>query len=704
MIRFLAIIRSIFLLCVVFATQVLAQREIDKAIEATVFIKTKDGQGSGFLIRRWDSVGLIATNAHVVSGQNVVHSNIEVVFNSGSDSEEAAKGNLVAIDPLDDIALLVVEYGNLPKPLDLQLAKNCNVTDKVFIVGFPFGESLALSRRNPSPSVSTGAISALLPSKIASVEMLQLDISVNPGNSGGPVIDLEGKVAGIVTAKFDGTSIGFASPIIKLRDRLNGMPVTIGINLSPEDDKRFQLRGLVFDPFGNLSSIKLHLVDTAAKGLDPNALAKEKSWPLLPSKSQWKVDRNGAFFNCRVEPSRDTLGSEEPLIAQFEYIHVDGRTSISQPHLVAPLTKEGTPMSSNSKEREMLPWPVYGQPLTSTPEWDGILRYPKDENSDPSFTVGKVKLISSGDSMTLPIQIGDRSIRKLQYPIEKVCENIFWLDQGQRTGWLSQAGQLSTIQYPSGRSFATQELLRRANQWAVCDSFLYIYSRGQIGQIDLSNNKLMKSLPHNLEQDESIVGATQEQRLIIQSSNKQSPLRIIDFVNDSIRSIDCDDSLDLGEIKLLGAGPGILGGDRKLLLLNIDKDRLQVVQSAELKGIGSDTHLSYCSNPSGTIFAVNEIRPQENCSQIGLYKATDLKSPSLQFRTTSPISKIAIPVKQGPIILSDTNNRLYSYDATVRELREFRLPNGIQQIIALAAHPTEPVTAALTNQGIYWVE
>ena len=189
MIRFLAIIRSIFLLCVVFATQVLAQREIDKAIEATVFIKTKDGQGSGFLIRRWDSVGLIATNAHVVSGQNVVHSNIEVVFNSGSDSEEAAKGNLVAIDPLDDIALLVVEYGNLPKPLDLQLAKNCNVTDKVFIVGFPFGESLALSRRNPSPSVSTGAISALLPSKIASVEMLQLDISVNPGNSGGPVID-----------------------------------------------------------------------------------------------------------------------------------------------------------------------------------------------------------------------------------------------------------------------------------------------------------------------------------------------------------------------------------------------------------------------------------------------------------------------------------------------------------------------------------
>ncbi len=149
MIRSCAFIRCSFVLCCVLASQVLAQREIDKAIEATVFIKTKDGQGSGFLIRRWDSVGLIATNAHVVSGPNVVHSNIEVVFNSGSDSEAATKGNLVAIDPLDDIALLVVEYGNLPAPLDLQLEKDCSVTDKVFIIGFPFGESLALSRRNP---------------------------------------------------------------------------------------------------------------------------------------------------------------------------------------------------------------------------------------------------------------------------------------------------------------------------------------------------------------------------------------------------------------------------------------------------------------------------------------------------------------------------------------------------------------------------
>lgn len=703
MIRFFAIIGCNFLLIAVLTSQVLAQREIDKAIEATVFIKTKDGQGSGFLIRRWDSVGLIATNAHVVSGPNLVHSNIEVVFNSGSHSEEATKGNLVAIDPLDDIALLVVEYSNLPKPLDLQLSKSGSVTDKVFIIGFPFGESLALSRRNPSPSVSTGAISALLPSKIASVEMLQLDISVNPGNSGGPVIDLEGKVAGIVTAKFDGTSIGFASPISKLRDRLNGMPVTIGINPSPEDDKRFQLRGLVFDPFGNLSSIKLHLVDTSAKGLDPDALAKKSNWPLLPSQSEWEVERYGAFFVCKVEPSRDMLRLEGPLIAQFEYVHSDGSNMMSPPHLVAPLTKEGTPMPSNVRDREMLPWPAYGQPLTSTPEWDGTLRYPKDANSDPTFTVGKTKLMSSGDSMTLPIRIGDRSIRKLQYPIEKVCENIFWLDQGQRTGWLSQAGQLNTIQYPSGRSFATQELLRRSNQWAVCDSILYLYSRGQIGQIDLSNNTLLKSLPFDLEKEERIVGATREQKLIIQSSSKQT-LRMIDFVNESIRIIACDDSLDLGELKLLGAGPDLLGGDRKLLLLTIREDRLQVVQSAELKGIGSETHLSYFSNPSGTIFAVNETRPQENCSLIGLYKATDLKSPTLQFRTASPISKIAIPLKQGPIILSDTSNRLYSYDANVRELREFRLPNGIQQIMALAAHPTNTATAILTNQGIYWVE
>jgi hypothetical protein len=184
----------------------------------------------------------------------------------------------------------------------------------------------------------------------------------------------------------------------------------------------------------------------------------------------------------------------------------------------------------------------------------------------------------------------------------------------------------------------------------------------------------------------------------------QSPLRMIDFVNESARGINCDQSLDLGELKLLRVGPSLLGGDRKLLVLTIDKDRLHVTQSAEPKGIGAETSLSYCSNPSGTVIAVNEVRPQEGCSQIGLYKSTNVQLPLHNFRTESPISLIAIPANQGPIILSDTSNRLYSYDTKARQLQEFRLPNGVQQIMALAAHQTNPVTAVLTNQGVYWVE
>ncbi len=153
--------------------------------------------------------GTILTNLHVVQGAK----RIEVTFADGHTSEAVVTG----VQPEHDLAVLRARS----IPDDLQAATMRSTSDlqpgdEVVAVGFPFGIG---------PSVSAGVVSGLKrdfrspEGKRVLSNLIQFDAAANPGNSGGPLITMDGHVVGIVTAIMNPTEqatfigIGFAVPI-----------------------------------------------------------------------------------------------------------------------------------------------------------------------------------------------------------------------------------------------------------------------------------------------------------------------------------------------------------------------------------------------------------------------------------------------------------------------------------------------------------
>lgn len=167
--------------------------------------KVKIGGGSGFVVHK---DGLILTNKHVVFDQDAEYTVI-----MGEEDEYPAR--VLSRDPINDIALVKIEAKNLP-------AVTLGNSDKLELgqTVIAIGNALGLF----SNTVSKGIVSGLSRSISASLgnegEMenlrgvLQTDVAINQGNSGGPLIDLDGRAIGINTAIIYGAqNIGFAIPI-----------------------------------------------------------------------------------------------------------------------------------------------------------------------------------------------------------------------------------------------------------------------------------------------------------------------------------------------------------------------------------------------------------------------------------------------------------------------------------------------------------
>jgi S1-C subfamily serine protease len=161
--------------------------------------------GSGFVI---DKNGNIITNAHVVAGAT------KVTVSFGN--KEAVPAKVVGRDVSDDLALLKVDPSGLNlKPLTLGDSGSVQVGDPTIAIGNPFG----LDR-----TLTTGVVSALqrkiqAPNGFTISNVIQTDAALNPGNSGGPLLDAAGRVIGINSQIETGgngegnVGIGFAVPI-----------------------------------------------------------------------------------------------------------------------------------------------------------------------------------------------------------------------------------------------------------------------------------------------------------------------------------------------------------------------------------------------------------------------------------------------------------------------------------------------------------
>lgn len=175
--------------------------DLTKAMGAVFTIKAGAAHGTGFFI---SANGYALTAAHVVSGLETV----TVRLANGIELE----AKVVRSSPKSDTALLKVQGGGFAA---FALGGAPVVGDDVFVIGTPMSEEL-------EKSVSKGVVSGLR--KIDDVESIQTDAAVNPGNSGGPMLNDRGEVIGIVSQKLAGVGVeglGFAIPVEKARTALN---------------------------------------------------------------------------------------------------------------------------------------------------------------------------------------------------------------------------------------------------------------------------------------------------------------------------------------------------------------------------------------------------------------------------------------------------------------------------------------------------
>ncbi len=185
---------------------------VERAAESTVSVGTtagplgphwgpfpRRGQGSGVVL---DDKGHILTNHHVVA-------EAERVIVTLADGQVLA-GTVVGGDEESDIALIRVDGKGL-KPATLGDSNKLKVGQPVLAIGNPLGLA-------GGPTVTSGVISSLRRSvqlrRENGIRVIQTDAAVNPGNSGGPLVDLEGKVVAVNTVTIPyAEGIGFAIPI-----------------------------------------------------------------------------------------------------------------------------------------------------------------------------------------------------------------------------------------------------------------------------------------------------------------------------------------------------------------------------------------------------------------------------------------------------------------------------------------------------------
>ncbi len=161
----------------------------------------KDGKGSGVIL---SSDGYIVTNNHVISGAE------EIKIRTYDDRRFVAQ--LIGVDPSTDLALLRVDAKDL-SPIELGNSDQLKVGEWVLAVGNPF---------NLDFTVTSGIVSAkgrnklnLIQDKGHIEEFIQTDAAVNPGNSGGALVDVQGRLVGINTAIYspNGSFAGYSFAI-----------------------------------------------------------------------------------------------------------------------------------------------------------------------------------------------------------------------------------------------------------------------------------------------------------------------------------------------------------------------------------------------------------------------------------------------------------------------------------------------------------
>jgi hypothetical protein len=251
----------------------------------------------------------------------------------------------VAADQEHDLALLRVNgvqgHPNFPAALNTTDKAALAETMPVHVFGFPFGEMLATGKGNPAVTIGKGTISSLREDDAGDAAVIQIDGDVNPGNSGGPVVDARGRLVGVTVAKVQNTNIGLAIPPVELHRMLAGRVGNLEFRKAREAGGKVEIDilGTLIDPMDRVTAASL-LVARADEMKDRPAVGAGGKWEALTGaeKVELKIAGHGVSGLAKL-PVRERDRGEIEFLFQPACVDKDGKTTYFPP--VSRTLREG---------------------------------------------------------------------------------------------------------------------------------------------------------------------------------------------------------------------------------------------------------------------------------------------------------------------------------------------------------------------------
>jgi S1-C subfamily serine protease len=350
------------------ADESLAPETARRLKESTVYIKVAIGplamSGSGFVIQTDGNSALIATNQHVVTKPKVLaplgfipglrgrdrlalmriqqtlaanEAVVSVVFNSGEPNEQLVKAELLCqLEDPDMAVLRVSSLKSVPRAIEFRQTAQPTETMPVYILGFPFGESLSANKANPNITIGKGSVSSIRKDASGKVVKVQIDGALNPGNSGGPVVDAKGNLVGIAVQTIQGSNIGLTIPSGELNAILEGGLGKPTVTVAPAVNgasPRYQISVPLIDPLRKLKSASVRFV-TKPVPSDPTKAGR----PQLPSDAASRdLDLSAKGGLARVDLPLDAKAPQpvKQVTVQASFVNGEGKTVYLDPQVVA---------------------------------------------------------------------------------------------------------------------------------------------------------------------------------------------------------------------------------------------------------------------------------------------------------------------------------------------------------------------------------
>jgi S1-C subfamily serine protease len=652
---------------------------------ATVFVKCQfprgSGTGSGFLMKVEDTTGYLVTNHHVIAlGPNQPATKISVVFHSGRKNELVVDAELLASDASRDLAILrVAKVKDLPKPIDLAAKVELRETMSVYVVGFPLGEVLSTTKgNNPAVTIGKGTVSSIR-EKDGEVSVVQLDGDLNPGNSGGPVVDGTGALVGVAVAKIRNTRIGFAIPPLELTRMLNGRVGEIGIHLGTvnEGKAEVQVSLRMIDPLDKIRSATIHYI-RVEKGADKPKPQADGTWAVLPGaeKAELKLEKQ--------------QGTSKLMLTSTEKVPVN---YLFQPSFVNGAGKT-----------------IFAQPISYA------LDFGKTTTGPGPLPLGKVPdPKTSKDSQVNEIRtVGDLTVFDLKLEANKSPRCLCWSDDAKSFYHLNtENGIIRKI----GVADLTEEV--RLETGRVC-GWLAVSAEGLIATLPAQQEAwLLDAQTLKVKKKIAVPSPTRvvsSPRLSVAfSTNRGESISVIDLkAGKIVKEYTPRDFQGKGGF----SGPVVspdgkylltTGGIEQLHRFKIDREELQYEQSSpriiqgRFEGIDVSIDSAHVAAPSGGgNYGGNKDHPEVGPYHTFIYPITDLHKPAVAIKQGAYPLAIGVDNKAGLIYAHNFEFQFIVFTDGGLKQKEHKLgQGGVRQFLV---HPNGRKVLVLGDSQMWCVE